>query len=383
MIRVLVGDLLSSDAQTLVNTVNCVGVMGKGIALAFKKRFPEMYQDYVERCARGQVRLGAPYLYRGLFPPYVLNFPTKDHWRSVSRLDDIIAGLEYLERHYQAWGITSLAVPPLGCGQGQLEWRIVGPTLYRYLSRLDIPVELYAPLEAPDHERTDAFLEHEAALSPLLLDTGEPVRIIPAWVALAEVVARIGEAYYHWPVGRVRFQKLAYFATAAGLPTGFEFQRASYGPFDAAIKQALTRLVNNGVLTEEQDGKGFILHVGPTYQYIARSTFYRQSLQEWEPIVARVTDLLLRIPTRDTELAATVHYVWRELAGGEGRRVPEAQVIAGAQEWKRNRTPPFDDAEIREAIRNLAALGWLSVEVDLSTLDDDDRALLQLEGLPL
>src|ERR1700757_1325876 len=129
MMRVLIGDIFESKAQTLVNTVNTVGVMGKGIALGFRKRFPEMYEDYVRRCERREVRLGKPYLYRCLVPPNVINFPTKDHWRSVSRLNDIVRGLEYLGVHVTEWDVTSLAVPPLGCGEGMLEWRVVGPTL--------------------------------------------------------------------------------------------------------------------------------------------------------------------------------------------------------------------------------------------------------------
>src|SRR5262245_59727085 len=152
MTQILVGDLFESGAQTLVNTVNCVGVMGKGVALAFRKRFPEMYADYVARCEVGQVRLGEPYLYRRDELPWILNFPTKGHWRAVSRLADIVAGLEYLEQHYRAWRITSLAVPALGCGQGGVEWRVVGPVLVHYLDRLDIPLKLYAPQGTPRAE---------------------------------------------------------------------------------------------------------------------------------------------------------------------------------------------------------------------------------------
>lgn len=144
-IEVRKGDLFESSAQTLVNTVNTVGVMGKGVALGFKQRFPEMYRDYVQRCEHGLVKLGEPYLWQTLVEPWVLNFPTKAHWRTRSRLQDIVSGLEYLESHYRAWGVRSLAVPPLGCGNGGLEWRVVGPTLYEHLSRLGIPVELYAP----------------------------------------------------------------------------------------------------------------------------------------------------------------------------------------------------------------------------------------------
>jgi hypothetical protein len=101
MLKALIGDMFASQAQTLVNTVNCVGVMGKGVALEFKKRFPAMFDDYLARCGRKQVRLGEPYLYRDLGGAMVVNFPTKDHWRSSSRLADIEvrAGLFCAERH--------------------------------------------------------------------------------------------------------------------------------------------------------------------------------------------------------------------------------------------------------------------------------------------
>src|SRR6266852_4250288 len=146
MVNVLIGDMFESGAQTLVNTVNTVGVMGKGIALGFRKRFPEMFEDYVRRCERHEVALRRPYIYRRLTPPHIINFPTKDHWRSVSKLEDITQGLRYVQAHITEWGVTSLAVPPLGCGEGRLDWRVVGPTLYRHLRDLGIPVELYAPL---------------------------------------------------------------------------------------------------------------------------------------------------------------------------------------------------------------------------------------------
>ncbi|MEW5898000.1 MAG: macro domain-containing protein [Bacillota bacterium] len=118
-----------------------------------------MFRDYQERCARKEVRLGRPYLYKPLFPPWILNFPTKEHWRSVSHLKDITRGLEYLLVHYKEWDITSLAVPPLGCDHGQLEWRVAGPILYRYLSCLDISVELYVPHNIP-HKKLPPGLDH-------------------------------------------------------------------------------------------------------------------------------------------------------------------------------------------------------------------------------
>lgn len=159
--KILVGDILQSKAQTLINTVNCVGVMGKGIALEFKTRFPEMFDDYVARCHQHEVKPGEPYLYKTLIPLQIINFPTKDHWKSVSKLSDIEHGLESLLRHYKVWGVTSLAIPPLGCGNGKLEWRAVGPLIYRFVKQMDVPVEIYAPYNTNPPELTKEFLEQE------------------------------------------------------------------------------------------------------------------------------------------------------------------------------------------------------------------------------
>src|SRR5262245_30938499 len=238
MVAVKIGYLFDSDAQTLVNTVNCVGVMGKGVALEFKNRFPDMYSDYLEKCKAGQVRLGKPYLFRRIVPPWILNFPTKDHWRSVSRLQDIEDGLRHLLAHYLEWGITSLAVPPLGCGQGQLEWRVVGPTLYRYLNQMDIPVELYAPLDTPHEELRRSFFDQ--ALTPASgASKATPSRVDPAWIALVEILRRIEEEPYHWPVGRTTFQKLAYFGTQCGIRTGLSYRRGSFGPYAPELKRRI------------------------------------------------------------------------------------------------------------------------------------------------
>jgi O-acetyl-ADP-ribose deacetylase (regulator of RNase III) len=100
MVEVVTGDLFTSGAQTLVNAVNCRGVMGKGLALTFKRRYPEMFQDYKERCERGELCLGEPYLFHRPAPPHILNFPTKDHWRSPARLDSISARARFLRQRY-------------------------------------------------------------------------------------------------------------------------------------------------------------------------------------------------------------------------------------------------------------------------------------------
>jgi O-acetyl-ADP-ribose deacetylase (regulator of RNase III)/uncharacterized protein YwgA len=352
-VRVLIGDMFESRAQTWVNTVNCVGVMGKGIALGFKQRFPEMYRDYVERCERGEVKLGQPYLYRHLIPPWVLNFPTKDHWRSVSKLSDIVAGLRYLEAHYQQWEIESLAVPPLGSGEGQLEWRVVGPTLYRHLSRLDIPVELYAPFNTPELELEAEFLAQDSTYVP-------ESRLRPAWIALVAILDRIERHPLHWAVGRITFQKIAYFATMKGIPTGLNYERGSYGPFASGLKLVLSKLVNNDLLREKKLGRMLQVRPGSTYSDAARS--FEPELNQWHAEIDQIVDLFLRMPnTKQAEIAATVHFAATDLKRKMGRQPTETDVLDEVSAWKLRRRPPLDRQEVARTVRNLAALGWLDV----------------------
>lgn len=364
MVEIVEGDLFQSGAQTLVNTVNTVGVMGKGVALEFRKRFPAMYEDYRERCRRGEVRLGEPYLYRMETGPWILNFPTKEHWRSVSRLDDIAAGLAHLERHYREWGIASLAVPPLGCGNGQLEWRVVGPLLREHLTRLDIPVELFAPMQGVPAQLTLPSLSSPGA---------ELGRLNPALIGIAAIVERVHRQPYRAQIGRVMLQKIAYFATVVGIPTGLEFGRGSFGPFARNLKPVLTSLVNNGILVERREGPSFIVAPGPAYAEAAK--IWREDLSGWEDAIERVVDLFMRLRgTRQAEIAATVHFAAIELERETGASTSELQVFEAVKEWKARREQPPRDEEVAETIRHLNVLGWLRVTLsdELPVVDDED-----------
>jgi O-acetyl-ADP-ribose deacetylase (regulator of RNase III)/uncharacterized protein YwgA len=356
MVDVVIGDIFESKVQTLVNTVNCVGVMGKGVALGFRKHFTDMYEDYLARCRAGQVKLGKPYLYRRIPPPWILNFPTKDHWRSVAKLGDIVRGLEYLIDHYKEWGIASLAVPPLGCGQGQLEWPVVGSTLYRYLSQLDIAVELYAPYGTPPTQLEIGFLSQ---IPELAVRRSGQERIKPEWIALVEILSRIESEPYHWPVGRTTFQKVAYFATEAGLDTGLAHSRGSFGPYAPDLKKAITQMVNNGLVTEERFGSMFHIKVGPTFEDARK--VYHDVISKSEEVASKVTDLFLRMTTNQAEMAATVHYAAKSAASELGRKPSECDVLTHVMDWKQRRRPPLREQDIAITIRNLAVLGWVTV----------------------
>ena len=371
MITVRIGDIFESDAQTLVNTVNCVGVMGKGIALDFKERFPDMYEDYARRCKEGRVKLGEPYLYRRLTPPWVLNFPTKDHWRSISRLDDITAGLRYLKAHYREWGITSLAVPPLGCGHGQLEWRVVGPTLYRHLKQFDILVDLFAPLGTPHEERESAFLNAAKEADPAAPRQAPEYRVPPAWVALVEILRRVESEPYHRPVGRVTFQKIAYFATESGIPTGLRYRRGSFGPYAADVKRHVAALVNNGLIREERLGRMFAVRVGQAYDDARRA--YADQLAQWRDVLDKVADLFMRVNTQQAEVAATVHFAANELKNRGEPQVDESTILCTVMDWKQRRRPPLEGKEVALTIRTLNMLSWIGARVspDLPVTEED------------
>ncbi len=361
MIKTRTGDLFSSQAQTLVNTVNCVGIMGKGIALGFKERFPDMYKEYVRLCDSARVRLGKPYLYKQLAGQWVLNFPTKDHWRSVSKLSDIVEGLEYLEKHYEEWGIQSLAVPPLGCGNGGLEWRVVGPTLYRHLNRLRISVELYAPLGTNPVELTPEFLDSESrSVAPGSL-AGASSRVPAGALALVEVLQRIVSEPYHWPVGRTTFQKIAFFATEAGIPTGLSFTKGSYGPFSSDLNALLSKLVNNGLIEEQPLGRKMLtVYPGKTFRD-ARKTF-ESELSEWDETIEQIADLFMRMRTTQAEIAASVLFMSKVLAKPRQENLTELEVFRSVMDWKIKRRPPLEPEEVAKTVRNLNILRWVDLE---------------------
>ena len=142
MIEYKTGDLFNSEAQTLVNTVNCVGVMGKGIALEFKKRYPDMFKSYKSICDKKLLRPGTLQLYKKS-DQWILNFPTKDHWRNKSKMQWLEDGLSKFRETYKEKGISSIAFPKLGCSNGGLKWEEVKPLMEKYLTDLDIKIEIY------------------------------------------------------------------------------------------------------------------------------------------------------------------------------------------------------------------------------------------------
>jgi len=361
MIKVLVGDMFASRMQTLVNTVNCVGVMGKGIAQIFKKKYPEMFADYEARCEREEVRLGEPYLYRDLAGISIVNFPTKGHWRASTRLADVEAGLDHFVRHFERWGVTSVAFPPLGCGNGGLEWSMVGPLMYHKLRGIGIPVEIYAPFGTSLPQLKPEFLGAEQQLE-FAVKGRRREKLRTEWAVLVEVLRELQNQPYANPVGRTIFQKICYIVTKQGVDTGFQFERNSYGPFADEVKEAINVLANNNWISEQQLGRMTALQVGPEYE--KARTKLTEDLKPFRRKIDKTVDLFSRIKNTDqAEEVATIIFAVQLLKRERNPdEVSEADVFNYILEWKKPwKKDEAKQEDLAEAIRNLEMLNWVKL----------------------
>lgn len=365
MIRVLIGDIFQSNAQTLVNTVNCVGVMGKGVALEFKKRWPNMMQDYAELCKEKRVKPGEPYIYTDMLGTSIVNFPTKDHWRAASRLSDIEKGLSIFIESYKTWNVTSVAFPPLGCGNGGLEWEIVGPIMYKMLSKLDIPVEIFAPFGTPPYQLSSDFLA--PSQHRLFSEAGHKgsrgQKLNPNWLILVEVVSQLEKQDYAPKVGRTIFQKICHAVTALGVETDLDFQRGSYGPFSDEVKKVLVTLANANLLQESQLGRMNLLSTGPEFSKIKEK--HKDIIASNRSKIEKTVDLFSRIKnTEQAEEVATVFYAVSKLKEeGSAATIPEREVYDFVFDWKKSWNNEEKKKAIASAIRNLSMLGWIRVSM--------------------
>lgn len=365
MIKVLIGDMFKSEATTLVNTVNCVGVMGKGVALEFKKRWPGLMSDYEKKCKSKEVKLGEPYLYTDLAGTSIVNFPTKGHWRAASRLSDVEAGLLYFLEKYKEWNIKSIAFPPLGCGNGGLEWGVVGPLMYKLLSKVTIPVEIYAPFGTPTSKLSVEFLSpsqkrlfdergHKGTRGP---------KLNPNWLVMLEVMDQLERQPYAPKVGRTIFQKICHAVTALGVETELDFKRASYGPFSEQVQKLLGTLANANLIQEVQLGRMNHLKTGPEYEKIREKNLDVLSLHRSR--IDKTVDLFSRIKdTEQAEEVATVFFAVSKLKEEQQVQiVPEREVFDFVLSWKKAWNTDEKRESIAFAIRNLAMLGWIRVSL--------------------
>lgn len=349
MIEISHGNLLKANAEALVNTVNCVGFMGKGIALQFKLAFPANNRHYEAACRAGEVEPGRMLIYdngRIRKPHYIINFPTKRHWRGNSRIEDIRLGLEALIADAKRLGIRSIAVPPLGCGLGGLNWGEVKPLIESAFAEVpDVRVLLFEPTGAPPAKEM-------------------PVNTVrPAMTASRALLIRLMEVYAALGYSQtlLEVQKLAYFMQESGEPLRLNYEAGKYGPFAPNLYKVLEKLEGHyirGYGSLPKPETEVVLLPGAT----EKANEYLQGKFESLRRLEKVAQLIDGFQTPyGMELLATVHWV----ASKGGPAVHHAAIdaedaIKQVHAWNPRKQRVFRPNHVRKAWERLVAEGWLT-----------------------
>jgi O-acetyl-ADP-ribose deacetylase (regulator of RNase III) len=337
------GDLLATDAEALVNTVNTVGVMGKGIALQFKLAFPDNYAAYEAACKHGEVQIGKMFVFhRENNPRIIINFPTKRHWKGKSKIEDIESGLTALIEVVRKERIKSIAVPPLGCGFGGLDWGEVRPLITQAFSEVpDVSVQLFYPEGAPK------AVEMKIA-------TKRP-RMTPGRAVILEVLNRYALPGYRLTL--LEIQKLAYFLQEAGEGLALKFVKQKYGPYAENLHHVLQRIEGHYVRGYGDRSRDVSLELYPdavneAEAFLANETGTQQRL-------ARVSSLIEGYETPyGLELLSTVHWVVVHDAVAGGREKFSEAVVDAVHTWNDHKRRTFTSQRISTAWQRLKSEGW-------------------------
>ena len=344
MIKEIAGNLLDAGTEALVNTVNSVGVMGKGIALQFKQAFPDNFAAYVAACNRDEVQPGKMFIFHtNTFhnPKWIINFPTKRHWKGKSRLEDIDSGLRALVQVITQERIRSIALPPLGCGNGGLDWEVVRERIHHaFVSIPYVDVRLYVPSGAP-------------AADTMKISTARP-RMTAGRAAIVGLMGRYALPGYRLTL--LEIQKLAYFLQVAGEPLKLDFEKQRYGPYSETLHYVLQRIEGHFVRGYGDRSRDASLYVIPNALNEAE-TFLSSEIETLNRF-ERVSTLIDGFETPyGMELLSSVHWVTTHEALADVE--PPKGVVAGIQAWNERKRTIFTRNRIITAWNRLREENWI------------------------
>ncbi len=344
MIVSKVGNILTEDVEALVNTVNCVGIMGRGIALQFKNAFPENFRAYKAACRRQEVQPGRMFVFStGALtnPKYIINFPTKRHWRGKSRLSDIEAGLTALASEIKSRRIRSIAIPPLGSGLGGLDWSEVRRRIEAAVRLLpDVRVVVFEPVGAPDAN----FMARSSEVPPMTAGRAALISLIQRYlVGLMDPFVSLLEVH-----------KLMYFMQEAGEPLNLRYQPALYGPYAENLRHVLHKLEGYFVSGYGDGGDAPDKPLELVPGAATDASVFIKAHPDMKARFDRVADLVEGFETPfGLELLSTVHWVQTR----EGVSFVD-DVITHVYAWN-ERKRQFSRRQIQLASDVLMSKGWL------------------------
>ena len=345
MIEIAEGNLLRADAEALVNTVNCIGYMGKGIALQFKQGFPENFKAYEKVCKAYELHPGRMFVFpTGLLqnPKYIINFPSKRHWKGNAKIEDIKAGLTALTREVRQLGIRSVAVPPLGCGLGGLDWNEVRPMIEAAFADLpDVHVLLFTPAGAPD-----------AKTMPIR--TAKP-RMTIGRAMVIKLMAQYGELAYRLTL--LEIQKLGYFLQEAGEKLRLRYVPHIYGPYAANLNKVLEAMEGHYTRGYGDNQKPDV-EIELLPQAVTEADQFLTEHEASKKRLDRVAELIEGFETPyGMELISSVHWVAKHQ---ESPATDANAAVEAVHAWNDRKRAMFKAEHIRIAWQQLHDQSWLS-----------------------
>ncbi len=336
MLEITSGNLLEADADALVNTVNCVGVMGKGIALQFKQAFPDNTREYERACRAKALHPGKMLVFRTdrRIPKYIINFPTKQHWKGKSQIAFIKSGLESLTREVESLQIKSIAIPPLGCGNGGLDWDDVYPLIKNaFAAHPEVQVLVYAPTSAP---------------SPKSM----PVATTPPVMTRARaLLVKLIEQYCGpgYRLSLLEIQKLAYFLQEADEPLKLHFVKDKFGPYAENLNFVLQRI--EGHLIRGYGDRNRSSEIELLAGASAQADRILEGDGEATERLKKVSQLIKGFETPyGLELLATVHWVAKH---DDPLATDENLAVSRVHAWNARKKKVFRPDHIRTAWRRI------------------------------
>ena len=342
MITYTTGDILKSDAEALVNTVNCVGIMGRGIALKFKGAYPANFKVYKRACDQGLVRPGTMLVYETLSltnPKFIINFPTKRHWKGKSQIEDIEAGLVALVSEIQNRSIKSIAIPPLGAGLGGLYWPDVRQRIVEAMASLqDVSVIVYEPIDVP--------ASYVAPKVP---------KMTLGRATLVALVHRYLSGLLDPYASLLEIQKLMYFIQVAGEPLRLRYEKGPYGPYADNLRHVLRDMEGHLISGFADGGEAPEKPIELVPLAIDEAERYIEGNQDTIDRLERVKSLVEGYETPyGLELLSTVHWV----AAREQAHSIE-QIVDGVHSWNQ-RKQKFTPRQMQLALARLQSEHWLA-----------------------
>lgn len=342
MIEYKNGDILREDVEAIVNTVNCVGIMGRGLALQFKNKFPQNFKEYQLACTNKEVQLGKMFVHQTgqlINPKYIINFPTKGHWKQNSKIEDISNGLDDLITIIEKYSIKSIAIPPLGSGLGGLDWNQVKKLIEEKLKNINCTIILFEPLE----QKIEKSI------------TKEIPKMTAGRAALIGLMDRYLKGLMDPFISLIEVHKLMYFMQESGEELRLKYKKAQFGPYADNLRHVLNTIEGHFISGYEDGGDAPTKQLKLIPKAVEEAKSFLLNKKNTQENFIKVANLVDGFETPfGLELLSTVHWI----AKYESSKNTD-EIVGKIHSWN-ERKKQFSEKQIKIALDVLIKNNWIN-----------------------